>query len=87
MDSGIASVVRKRHDRQRAPSSGAAALRQPAKERPEREADLGSEREIGGDADEDAEREAQDGPDCDGDSDAHARECMGRRDRLRVALP
>jgi len=38
---------------------GAVAARQPAEKRPERESDLGYQREIGGDADEDAESQAQ----------------------------
>jgi hypothetical protein len=57
-------------------SLGAAPTRQPAKERPERESGLGGEGEIGGDADEDAKRQAQHGSDCDADSDSDARECM-----------
>src|SRR3954447_17810354 len=44
-------------------SLGAAAARQPADERSEREADLGGEGKIGGDADQDAEREAEHGAD------------------------
>jgi hypothetical protein len=53
-----------------------AAAREPAKERTERDPDLGCKGDIGGQTDDDAERQAQHGSERDGDSDAHVRECM-----------
>lgn len=52
------------------------SARQPADERTEHEPDLGCEREIGGHADDDAERQAEHDSKGDGGSDAHLRESM-----------
>jgi hypothetical protein len=49
---------------------------EPAKERTEHEPSLGCKGDIGGQTDDNAERQAQHGSKPDGGSDAHMRECM-----------
>lgn len=51
-------------------------MREPAKERTEREPDLRCKGDIGGQTDDNAERQAQHGSKPDGCADAHMRECM-----------
>jgi hypothetical protein len=48
-----------------------ASAREPSNQRPEHEPGLGCKRDVGGDADDDAERQAQHGSKPDGDADAH----------------
>ena len=58
---------------------GAFAAREPSQERTQGEPALGRERQIGGDADDDAERESQRGSEGNGGSDAHRARVYGRR--------
>jgi hypothetical protein len=53
-----------------------AAAREPAKERTERDPRLRCKGDIGGQTDDNAERQAQHGSKPDGHADAHVRECM-----------
>lgn len=64
--------------------AGPAALRppttrEPADDRAEHEPDLGRERHVGGDADEDPEGQAHRGSQCDRDANAHASSLCGGR--------
>ena len=56
----------------------ALAPREPADECTKHEPGLRRKGDVGGHADDDAERQAQHGSDADGGSDAHTRECMLR---------
>jgi hypothetical protein len=53
-----------------------APAREPTNERTEHEPGLRCKGDIGGQTDDNAEREAEDGSKTDGGSDAHMRECM-----------
>jgi hypothetical protein len=53
-----------------------APAREPAKERTEHDPGLRCKGNIGGQTDDNAERQAQHGSERDGGSDAHMRECM-----------
>ena len=56
----------------------ALAPREPADERTEHEPGLRCKGDVGGHADDDAERQTQHGSEADGGSDAHTGECMLR---------
>ena len=63
-------------------------IREPAEERTEHETGLGRKRNIGGDADDDAKRQADHGAEPDGGSDPHVREgsVAHQRCQLRAGL-
>jgi hypothetical protein len=63
-----------------------APAREPAKERTEHEPGLRCKRDIGGQTDDNAERQAQHGSKPDGGSDTHVRECMVAARQVAVGV-